>query len=133
MSEETIVRCMATDELSDNGMGFDMPLSEFAKNLKPEKPNPNNPLLVYHKEPEWEWLKRIPKTTIRPNPNAINELISELTSKNQLIDLYSEKRQRENGETPTVDREAAEAMAQSELINLFEEKRLETLKKQGRR
>jgi hypothetical protein len=114
---------MATDDMSD-GVGFSMSISEFVKALraKPESETPNKPLLVYSPDP-WAFLKRIPKTTVRPNPYAVNDL-SEGCKDRGLLDLYTERRQRAKGETPKVDLDAIEALDKSELIDLYQERKL---------
>lgn len=68
------------------------------------KPNP----ITYTPDP-WAWLKNLKPNTSKPQ---------------DLIDLYSERKQRERGETPEVDLQAIDALGKSELIDLYQERRL---------
>lgn len=115
---------MATDDMSD-GLGFSMEISEFVKTLRaqPAQKVSIKPLLTYTQEDPWAFLKRIPKVTVRSNPYAVNEIIEQEQQK-KIIDLYSERKQRERGETPEVDLQAIEALGKSELIDLYQERRL---------
>ena len=123
---------MATDDVSD-GVGFSMKISEFIKllNTKQERRDPHEPLPVYTPEDKWAFLKRLPKTTVRPNPYAINELIQRGEAR-QKIDLYAERRHRERDETPKVDLEAIEAVITSKQkgqIDLYRERLLRRYQK----
>ena len=125
------MRCMATDTLGEDAI--DMPLSEFAKAFRAKPENEaSKPLLIYHREDKWAWLKRLPKLTVTPNPNATYDLIERLHNREEMIDLYTEREMRAKGQTPTIDLEAQQALEASDLINTYEEKRLQRLQMQRR-
>jgi hypothetical protein len=113
-----------TDDPSNDALVHPIELSEFVKTLRPpERKDSSKPLLVYTPEDPYAYLQRIPKTTVRPNANAITELIEEGKNK-EVIDLWEERQMRSRGETPKVDLEAIEALNKSELIDLYQERRL---------
>jgi hypothetical protein len=117
---------MGTDDPSNDFLGYPTELTEFMKTLraKPES-EATKPLIVYSPNPDpWAFLlKGIQKTTVKPNPCGITELIERCRDR-ELIDMYEERRQRERGETPEVNLRAIEALRKSELIDLYQERRL---------
>jgi hypothetical protein len=118
---------MGTDAPSNDTLGYPSDLTEFIKTLrvKPINEAPK-PLLVYTPNPDpWAFLlKGMKRTTVKPNPDPYRELIQRLQDR-ETVDLYTERRQREKGETPKVDTEAIEAFRASEFVDLYTKRTLE--------
>jgi hypothetical protein len=117
---------MNTDDLASDAIGYPIGLSEFMKTFGAQQENkdPDKPLLTYTKEDPWAFLKRIKRVTVKPNPHAIEEQIRECENRD-ILNLYEDRRMRERGETPEVDKKAVEAYHKSEVIDLYTKRRLE--------